>query len=581
MKFSEKLNEYIEILGCSAKEICDVSGLSQATVSRYRSGERVPEFGTDAYEKLCSAISAIAEYRRAEGITDENVSAAFLACEDICAIDTALMRLNFNALLGTLKISVPNLCKHTNYDASTLFRIKNGTRRPADPETFVSDVAGFVAREYGSDEKISLLASLLSCPVSELSDISSRYEKTREWLVDGKGVQSEDVAHFLDKLNEFNLNEYIKIIHFDELKVPTVPFSLPTTKVYRGLRKMKDADLDFLKATVVSPSTADVTMYSEMPMEEMAKDEDFAKKWMFGMAMLLKKGLRLNMIHDVDRPFPEMMLGLESYIPMYMTGQISPYYLKGAKSPGFMHLLKTSGAAALYGTAVVGHHAKGEYRLTKNREDVAFYNEMSRDLLKKALPLMDIFRESSSASLRAFLNADAETAGKRRNLLSSLPLYTADDAFLKRFLAARSVEEKTAEKILSAAEEQRLRVEKILKKGGITDEFCELSREDFEKNPMRLAVFESFTEKDYIYTYEEYIEHLLQTREFEKTRPNYSLVSSGPFAFRNLRISIHEGCWAMISKGKSPAIHFAVRHPRLREAIESFVPPFVEDGCEE
>jgi len=32
----------------------------------------------------------------------------------------------------------------------------------------------------------------------------------------------------------------------------------------------------------------------------------------------------------------------------------------------------------------------------------------------------------------------------------------------------------------------------------------------------------------------------------------------------------------MVSKGKSPAIHFVIRHPKLRTAIERFVPPVVE-----
>ena len=94
---------------------------------------------------------------------------------------------------------------------------------------------------------------------------------------------------FLDKLNEFDLNEYIKAIHFDELKVPTLPFQLPKSKSYFGLKNMMQSELDFLKATVLSKSMEQVIMYSDMPMESMAKDADFPKKWMFGMAMMLKK----------------------------------------------------------------------------------------------------------------------------------------------------------------------------------------------------------------------------------------------------------------------------------------------------
>ena len=109
------------------------------------------------------------------------------------------------------------------------------------------------------------------------------------------------MARFLEKLDDFDLDEYIRVIHFDTLKVPSVPFQLPTSKTYRGLEEMMASELDFLKATVLSKSQASVIMYSDMPMEEMAKDPDFPKRWMYGMAMLLKKGLHLHVIQNMYR----------------------------------------------------------------------------------------------------------------------------------------------------------------------------------------------------------------------------------------------------------------------------------------
>ena len=73
------------------------------------------------------------------------------------------------------------------------------------------------------------------------------------------------------------------------MKVPGVPFQFPTAKYYYGLEEMMASELHFLKATVLSRSKRPVIMYSDMPITEMAKDPDFPKKWMFGMALLLKK----------------------------------------------------------------------------------------------------------------------------------------------------------------------------------------------------------------------------------------------------------------------------------------------------
>ena len=144
-------------------------------------------------------------------------------------------------------------------------------------------------------------------------------------------------------------------------------------------------------------------MYSDMPMGEMAKDPEFPKKWMFGMAMMLKKGLHLNQIHDLNRSFEDMMLGLESWIPMYMTGQISPFYLKEPSNSVFLHLLKVSGAAALCGEAIVGHHAEGRYYLTKSRKELGYYTARAQELLSAARPLMDIYRIDNKNEFNAFL----------------------------------------------------------------------------------------------------------------------------------------------------------------------------------
>lgn len=143
-------------------------------------------------------------------------------------------------------------------------------------------------------------------------------------------------------------------------------------------------------------------MCSDMPMEGMAKDMDFNKKWMLGIAMMLKKGLHLNVIHNIDRPMKEMMLGLESWIPLYMTGQVSPYYLKGRHNNVYCHFNYVSGQAALTGECIQGFHNDGKYYLTKNGEEITYYKKKTAHLLAKAQPLMEIYRNDSANYYNAF-----------------------------------------------------------------------------------------------------------------------------------------------------------------------------------
>lgn len=577
-RFHEQLNEYLEELDCTAKELGEVSGVSAATLSRYRSGSRIPDAGTEAFNSICEAIGRIAGQRGIETLTEETVRESFLRCLDMTAVDKEQLRTNFNLLATALNMNMARLCQQINYDSSTVFRFRNGSRQPAEPEKFAEAVAKYVAENYTEAAEREKLARILQCDACEFVEQEHSADRIKRWLLEPGREKESGVTHFLEQLDQFDLNEYIKAIHFDEWKVPpAIPFRLSTSKSYTGLKNMMEAELDFLKDTVLSKSMDPVIMYSDMPMEEMAKDPEFPKKWMFGMAMMLKKGLHLHQIHNLDRSFEEMMLGLESWIPMYMTGQISPYYLKAGQDQVFLHFLKVSGSVALTGEAIRGYHSEGKYYLARSKDEVAYYRKRAGELLNCASPLMEIYREENAGVFEVFLRSDAETAGERRNILSAPPIWILDREWLEAFLLRRKVSGEQVKKILNYADTLRQLNEHILQRNRITDEITLPEQEEFAQYPVNLSLSGMFCETDISYTWEEYQEHLEQMRMYEQAHENYILKETKAQTFRNLQIQIHEGKWAMVSKGKAPAIHFVIYHSRLREAIEQFVPPVVEN----
>lgn len=579
MKFNEQLNAYISQISCTAKELCALSGISQATLSRYRNCERIPESDSSAFEELCSAIAEIAAKKEIQGITAASVKQSFIECEDFISADRESLRKNFNTLITALNINLTRLCQYTNYDPSAIFRIRSGSRNPGDCEQFASGIAAFTAREMQTQPEIAAVAELIGCDTDDIRDISPRYTLLKNWLLSqsGHGAADGSISKFLNRLDEFDLNEYINIIRFNELKVPSVPFQLPSGKTYKGISEMMESELDFLKATVLSKSDETVIMYSDMPMKEMAKNEDFAKKWMFGMAMMLKKGLHLYQIHNIDRSFDEMMLGLESWIPMYMTGQISPYYFKNAQNGIFLHLLKVSGAAALAGEAIAGYHSDGRYYLTKSKRELEYYRKRAEEMLADAYPLMDIYRSERENEFNTFLLSDMKKPGARRAILSTLPLYTISHELLAGMLTRRGIDAAQQQAITKYAAACRQRILSVLETNTVTDEIPALTAEKFGKKPPVLELSGMFAQNNITYSFEEYAAHLKQTELFADTHPNYILKENSAFAFCNLQILIHEKQFVIVSKGNAPAIHFVIRHPKLRSAIENFVPPMKEE----
>ena len=381
---------------------------------------------------------------------------------------------------------------------------------------------------------------------------------------------------FLNNLDNFNLDTYIKAIHFNEMKVPFVPFYKSGSKNYYGIDEMKQGELDFFKATVLSKSNEPVFMCSDMPMEDMAEDVDFGKKWMFAIAMTLKRGLHLNIIHNLDRPFNEMMLGLESWIPIYMTGQVSPYYLTGVQNSVYCHFNYVSGTVALTGECIKGYHNKGKYHLTSNKTDIEYYRTKSECLLNKAKPFMDIYRVENRNDFDAFISSDASIKGNRRRILSSLPIHTISDELLLKILKRNKVNNENTKVIIDSVKKQRQTIQKILEDNILEDEIPKLSKEDFENYPPFLSLSDTFYTNDICYNYEEYLEHLNDTKKYMSNHNNYKILENKINTFRNINITIHSGKWVMISKNTHPAIHFVIHHPKLRDAIENFIAPVVE-----
>ncbi len=226
---------------------------------------------------------------------------------------------------------------------------------------------------------------------------------------------------------------------------------------------------------------------------------------------------------------------------------------------------------------MAGHHGEGKYYLTNNRAEVAYYRRRAEALLDNASPLMDIYREDGAPRLNAFLLADSRTPGARRSVLSAPSLYTAEPAFLERLLEKHGVPEAERARILAHAKSRRDQAETILRENTMRLELPRLTKEAFAQYPVALPLSGMFYQRDIPYTYEEYLAHIAQTERFAAEHPLCRLELTGGGTFRNLQITMHEGQWAMVSKEKSPAIHFVIRHAKLRTAIESFAPPVVEE----
>ena len=563
MKFSDLLNKYLEEFNCSSKKLSELTNISPSVISRYRSGQRTPEANSIQVETIINVLFELSDKKYQK----EDIKNSIINSLKKDNFNYENFSKNLNDIINLLKINLKDMSKYTLYDSSHISRIRYGKTKPSEPIEFSKKTINYIINKYNSEEDIKKLSNLLGKDLN----INNLNEHLLNFLTDSKNKPDDKIEKFLTNLDNFNLNDYIKAIKFDELKIPNIPFYITKTKSYYGIEEMKKGELDFFKGTVLTKNN-NVFMCSDMPMEDMAKDVEFGKKWMFGIACMLKKGLHLDIIHNLDRPFNEMMLGLESWIPIYMTGQITPYYFKDIKTNIYQNLTYTSQTLALAGESINGYHNKGKYYLTNNKKEVEYYQEKAKNLLKKASPLMEIYKEENVDSYNNFLNNYYEIYEPRTKFLSSLPLFTISNTLLTSILKRNNINKDDINKILDYKINLTLNYNNILNKTSLYDNIPSLTKKEFENNKPNLLLSDIFYNKKITYTYEEYMSHLKETEDFSKKHSNYKLNKLSFLTFKNITITILGKELVIISKEENPTIHFIIRHPKLVNAISNFKP---------
>lgn len=567
MTFKELLNKYMDELDISSKELADKANISYPVISRYKTGERTPKLESSQLLNLASALEKFSIEKNIKHTKEEILENLTKTIKNEDNFNYDNLSTNLNTLINKLNININKMSKYIAFDSSHISRIKNGKTRPSDPIDFSKKVTDYIMRNYYTEENPSILTDILN--ITKVLAKEQISDELFSFLVTSTKNENE-ASSFLNKLDTFDLNDFIKSIKFDELKVPNVPFYHIKNRNYYGLEEMKNGELDFFKGTILSKNMDDIFMCSDMPMEDMAEDIDFGKKWMFAIALSLKKGLHINIIHNLDRPTKEMFLGLESWIPIYMTGEVTPYYFKDLKNTIYYHLNYVSGTCALTGECIKDNHKHGKYYLTKTPSELKYFQEKAVIMLKKANPLMDIYTENNKTKLKDFLKHDEETKLNRKRYISTLPLFTISDDLLDEILRENKLTDEEINIIKDYKNKDATRSKKMLEEAKINDNIYEIKEEEFNNYKPYILLENLFFNKKIYYNYKQYKKHLDQAKNYKNE--NYSITFNEYKTFSNITITIVDNNYVIISKNENPNIHFIIKHQRLIDAIINFTP---------
>ena len=402
MKFSEELDRFMKELDITANDLSRQSELSPDVISRYLNDKRSPKADSEYFDKLVNALYEISRQKENVYSIDEiRDSLAKSLINNKTDYNYSDFVDNFNILQKKLNLSNANLGKALGYDSSYISRIKTGSRKPTDIDAFIDEIVNYIVGSYHSNEKIEAVARLLEVGSEDINTEEKYKNKLKTWLKTKHSNYDELIQNFLIRLDDFKLSDFMNE-DFSKVKTHTTPIVLSKGKTYYGVKGRK------------------------------ASEEDFKKRYVLAVSMLLKKGLRMNIVHNIDRPLEEMILGLENWLPMYMTGSISPYYFPTQPSNLFCTSHMTSGSVALSGECMKNNQEKAKFYVTTRKEELPYYKAKSRYMLKKAKPLMKIYTADENDKFEEFLRSEDSD---KMQMVSSSNLKNMDFIISKKWIA--------------------------------------------------------------------------------------------------------------------------------------------------
>ena len=419
---AKKLDGLIMELGANNTEISAAAKIDRTNLSRFRNGSRKPKRGSAMTKKLDAGLW---EYASKTGKREVLLSAA--GCDAACTRAAFLRsfegfllgdpdpsedkpsgtgaenRLNgqFGERLGfAVKLSGlsnAKLGRIINTDASLISKYVSGRRIPGRITQILVHMEQTLWRYISNNGRLAELAERTGCATEDLTE-----EVFFRWLFDRDMNSDRDALparRFLEMFRAFPgagsgeaagtglLPDSVAESIINSAQSQDDPEG-PAVKAYFGMNGLREAVIRFLSASLKN-EVGELWLFSEEKMDWMIDDEAFRMKWAALMSECVKKGIRITIIHNTDRDINELTEAVVSWLPLYMSGMIVPYYRPHNKKGRFLHTLFLSpGHFGIEACNIAGADGDGLYEHFEDAGRLSYYERMYRQLLKSSRPLI-------------------------------------------------------------------------------------------------------------------------------------------------------------------------------------------------
>ncbi len=573
---SDRITTLYALLQCNNTDIARYAHCSSGNISRLKSGYRVPKprshtialfaNGVYSYADYENVLDALRELCGAEDISRETLIPALIAwlyetdavsLPPHAAVPKSkrakdLRRRSFGERLDramtALELTNAQLAALLNIDNSLVSRWRSGVYSPHGNERLSERLCGVLLSLARKNGRTAELAALCG---TEPPDDGAVFRWLFELPVEDPSALAQMLLRSLD---DFSPDRALPA-------APDVP-EVAAAERYWGTEGLRNAVVRFLGDA--AREGGELLLYSDEPMDWMTADRSYFALWASLMARCVQNGVRIRIIHNLDRDGKEMVAAISGWFPFYISGMIEPYVLDRERSDRFCYtgFLRT-GAACVLGMFPSGSGERRWYDYITDAERLDALEAEYRSMLASASPFLRTYPASMGARFRTLR---LERGGKRDYLLAGLPVFTMPEELQERILGRIVPAAERRSELLSEYRALRRRFLETLKTEEVNLLLCQPDRDMARRVNFSLDL----TDLSADYTPEEYAAHIAAVRALVENERNFHLTLLPDAPFRDSQLITLRDAVAVL-RCREPYAAFVFTNPALTQSVSNYL----------
>ncbi|GHV12066.1 hypothetical protein FACS1894219_04300 [Clostridia bacterium] len=587
---SDKIDAVMEAVGIKNVALANATGYDPSLISKYRKGTR-DALRYETVKSLCAALASLTpEDFDGEDLPDKLREIAgpwpmergrfsdalfmwfteeTMLLRPAIKYDSSSLKIfgeKLTELMSVAKLTNIQLAKSLSVDASLVARYKSGVRFPSERGAAVPAIAACIVRNIKDEQKKQEIAEIVG---GESGDLTARVlawlSEMPESREDTSGIES-----FLESVDSYRYRVKQPVLPMITLK----PFAGDgkADRSFHGVKGMRQAILRALYYTAQKDKPTTLYLTSTCSMEYL-NDKLFVAQWASLMVHCLAKGHTMKIIYNIaDRDIDETMTAIQSFVPLYMIGNIEPYWFKTDEKSVFrVTWFVIENLAAISSVCTLDMDEDAVFDYTTDPERVAMLTTQFKGLFKYSGELMRIYRQQTGMEgydvrLASFWRAP----GDMSVLIPSLSLATMPEELLTKILSRTDTDRETSGRIKEAFSRREQWLMRQVVQGGLTEYTVIADTARLQAGEVFVDIPAYLYDKPIAYTPDEYAAHLAYIRQLERKMQDYRLGELPMSPFANIKVMYKKDVLTVVEKMGTPAAAFAFDNPFMCNGFEGF-----------